>query len=171
MRFTLPPPERLQYHLSTEAKRGPPGVGVGVVGFSNALACHRALSPWPSPRRHLAEYLTGIPREREARPRLASQAASLPLASLCHSPRTPTSTVHCLHCLHCLARPPPWRKQQLALTKTNLLYNLRILLTITLAQQDRASCMHLPAPQRTLPHRTRPAPRRSWPRMKGKQEI
>eukprot|EP00964_Phaeocystis_antarctica_P106268 scaffold71167_cov58-Phaeocystis_antarctica.AAC.5 len=66
----------------------------------------------------------------------------------------------------------PWRKQQLALTKTNLLYNLRILLTITLAQQDRASCMHLlpthrttPAPhpdcatpQRTLPHRTRPAP-------------
>ena len=41
VRSTLPPPERLQYHLSTEAKRGGPGVGLGVVGgLVHTRACH-----------------------------------------------------------------------------------------------------------------------------------
>jgi hypothetical protein len=41
VRSTLPPPERLPYHLSTEAKRGGPGVGLGEEGAGRGLGLGR----------------------------------------------------------------------------------------------------------------------------------
>ena len=83
----------------------------------------------------------------------ASSTSLLPLAtSLCHQPLPPASEPLPPASATSLAprgtrtaytadtaphAPPPLRRpQQLALKKTNLLYYLRIPLTITLAQQD-----------------------------------
>ena len=58
MRSTLPPPERLPHHLSTEAQRGGPGTGRGVVGLG---VSSRPRMPTPATlRSHCGSRLAGL---------------------------------------------------------------------------------------------------------------